>query len=93
MFSLRAAVAAHPGTESQGLTEYISVTWSIGFIIIFGDVCSILRCLLVNSTRPDESLPTYALDQLPTISSAPKLVKHSPAVRGPCSRRRQIQRG
>ncbi|KAF9038288.1 hypothetical protein BDZ89DRAFT_411009 [Hymenopellis radicata] len=74
MFSLRAAVAANPGTESEGLTEYLSVTWSIGFIIIFGDVCSILRCLLVNSTRPDESLPAYtAVGQLPMTPSAPKL--------------------
>lgn len=71
MLSLRAAVAAEPASEqSSGLMEYMQLTLALGFLAIILDVSALLRCVLVNSTRPADNAntlePNYKTSELVT---------------------------
>ncbi|KAJ7275489.1 hypothetical protein B0H12DRAFT_1066331 [Mycena haematopus] len=50
MFSLRAVVAAQPNTESPGLSEYMQLTFALGYLTIADILLKLLRTVLVNST-------------------------------------------
>jgi hypothetical protein len=57
MFSLRAVVAPDPASDfeqSLGLIEYMQTTLAFAFLGLIVDLGNILRCVLVNSTYPDD---------------------------------------
>ncbi|KIY69558.1 hypothetical protein CYLTODRAFT_488850 [Cylindrobasidium torrendii FP15055 ss-10] len=63
-FGLRAAVVKHPHTESEGLSEYLQVTFAMGSVMILGDVMNVLACALVQSTKVEGA-------QVTTFNSGP----------------------
>ncbi|KAJ7293777.1 hypothetical protein C8J57DRAFT_1491141 [Mycena rebaudengoi] len=54
VFCLRAVVASKPNTESEGLSEYMQLSFAGSFVYLAHDVCKLLRCILVNSTKGPE---------------------------------------
>jgi hypothetical protein len=67
MFSLRAVVA--PGSvseQSPGLMEYMQSTLALGFLAMLLDLATLLRCVLVNSTYPDDKTEKPHVSELIT---------------------------
>ncbi|KAJ6626898.1 hypothetical protein B0H10DRAFT_1997091 [Mycena sp. CBHHK59/15] len=60
LFSLRAAVAFNPGTESPGLSEYFQATFAVGCAHLAHDVSGLVRCVLVNATKGPADPPSAA---------------------------------
>ncbi|KAF8213561.1 hypothetical protein K438DRAFT_1956934 [Mycena galopus ATCC 62051] len=51
VFTLRAAVAAHPNTESAGLSKFMQISFALGYLNTAETVLKLVRVVLVNSTN------------------------------------------
>ncbi|KAJ6604196.1 hypothetical protein DFH09DRAFT_301077 [Mycena vulgaris] len=76
LFSLRAAVAARPHTETPGLSDYMQVTFSQGFLTLAHTISSLVRTVLVNSTQsaPPSECDADAEAGAPSLKFQPPLV-------------------
>ncbi|KAJ7225959.1 hypothetical protein GGX14DRAFT_642113 [Mycena pura] len=74
VYSLRAVVAASPGTEAEGLSEYMQLTFALGFIYLANTLSKLTRCVLVNSTNPPPESEADAMAQPAGASDPPPLV-------------------
>ncbi|KAJ7139665.1 hypothetical protein C8R44DRAFT_309270 [Mycena epipterygia] len=80
VFSLRAAVAAHPNTESLGISEYMQATFALGFLSLAHIVAKLTRSVLVNSTTDASSADSKSAAGM---SLAPPLVSEDSWKLGP----------
>ena len=62
MFSLRADVASGDSRNpSSGLMEYMQTSLALGLLAITLELSTLLRCVLVNSTRPVDDMAQMEL--------------------------------
>lgn len=96
IFSLRAKQAHTPSQDtSRGLTQYWQVSFSIGYLTIFGDICVVMQALFVKTTRgsPSQHQPSLLVDETSDIamgrssSSGNSLLLQSPVEDQPAKRR------
>ncbi|KAF7367302.1 hypothetical protein MSAN_00792300 [Mycena sanguinolenta] len=73
VFSLRAAVAARPNTENPGLSEYMQLTFALGYLTLAEILLKLIRTVLVNSTKgtptSDAEARTVVVTELPPLVS------------------------
>jgi hypothetical protein len=55
MLSLRAYAAQSADDQPPGFMEYMQTTLGLGLLAIILDISALLRCVLVNSTRPSDN--------------------------------------
>jgi hypothetical protein len=69
MFSLRAALAAHPNTETTGLSEWMQIVLALGYLNLAEILLKLVRVVLVNSTKgtpaSDSTSPSVSVDHSP----------------------------
>ncbi|KAJ7823572.1 hypothetical protein B0H14DRAFT_2826042 [Mycena olivaceomarginata] len=75
MFSLRAAVAAKPNTESPGLSEYMQATFALGYLTLAEILLRLVRSILVNTTNGTSTADTES--HYPAVTQPPPLVSIS----------------
>jgi len=69
MLALRANASAADSDQSPGLMEYMQTTLALGPLAIVLELSGLLRCVLVNSTRPSDDT-----DQLELKSHSSELI-------------------
>ncbi|KAF8213587.1 hypothetical protein K438DRAFT_1956957 [Mycena galopus ATCC 62051] len=74
LFSLRAWAAAGPNTESPGLSEYMQVTFALGYLGLADALLSIIRTILVETTKGTSSSDA---ESNPVVTELPALVSTS----------------
>ncbi|KAJ6519381.1 hypothetical protein C8R45DRAFT_951295 [Mycena sanguinolenta] len=73
VFSLRAVAAARPNFEGSGLSEYMQLTFALGYLTIAEILLKLTRTVLVNSTKgtpaSDAEAHKVAVADLPPLVS------------------------
>jgi hypothetical protein len=69
VFTLRAGMAAKPNTESSGLSKFMQVSFTLGYLNTADTVLKLIRTILVNTTNASGSAATT--DHPLSVPSAP----------------------
>ncbi|KAJ7356896.1 hypothetical protein DFH08DRAFT_468177 [Mycena albidolilacea] len=75
VFTLRAGMAAKPNTESSGLSKFMQVSFTLGYLNTADTVLKLIRTILVNTTNASGSAATtdHPLSAPSAPSSAPNV--------------------